>query len=94
MIICTSTCLQESRKSLYFNMPLEVKRQERETSQNLARRFSRRMKQSGLLRRARKNRFKSRPKSQQMKKRSALRREELRKEYEKEQKMGKAKERR
>jgi ribosomal protein S21 len=70
-------------------MPLEVKKQDRETSQGLVRRFSRRMKQSGILLSARKVRFFDRPKSKQMKKRSALRREELRKEYELADKMGK-----
>jgi len=72
-------------------MPLEIKKQERETSQNLVRRFSRRIKNSGILRRARKARFKIRPKSPQMKKRSALRREELRKEHERLEKLGKKK---
>lgn len=70
-------------------MSLEIKRQGKETSQNLVRRFSRRMKQSGILLRARKARFKERVKSPQMKKRSALRREELKKEYEKLEKLGK-----
>lgn len=70
-------------------MPLEVKKQDRETSQGLVRRFSRRMKQSGILLSARKVRFFERPKSKQMRKRSALRREELRKEYELADKMGK-----
>lgn len=70
-------------------MSLEIKKEGRETSQNLVRRFSRRMKQSGILLRARKSRFKERPKSKQMKKRSALRREELKKEYEQLEKLGK-----
>jgi len=72
-------------------MPLEIKKQERENSQSLIRRFSRRMKQSGILISARKSRFHDKPKSKQMKKRSALRRETLRKEYEKKEKMGKTK---
>ncbi len=72
-------------------MALEIKKETRETSQNLIRRFSRRIKKSGILIRAKKNRFKKRDKSKQMKKRSALRREELRKEYEKLEKMGKPK---
>jgi len=70
-------------------MVLEVKKAERETSQSLVRRFSKRIKQSGILLRARKSRFKERPKSRQMKKRAALRREELKKEYEKLEKLGK-----
>ena len=69
-------------------MPLEVKKQNRETSQSLVRRFARRVQQSGILLRAKKIRFREKPKSEQMKKRSALRREELRKEYERKQKMG------
>ena len=72
-------------------MSLEIKKEGRETSQNLVRRFSRRMKQSGILLRARKARFKEKPKSRQMKKRSALRREELKKEYEMLEKLGKTK---
>lgn len=70
-------------------MPLKIKKQEKETSQSLVRRFSRRMKQSGILISARKARFFEKEKSPQMKKRSALRKEELRKEYEKLEKMGK-----
>ena len=70
-------------------MPLEIKKQDRETSQSLVRRFSRRMKQSGILLSARKSRFFEKEKSKQMKKRSALRKEELRKEYEKMEKLGK-----
>lgn len=70
-------------------MPLEIKKDEKESSQSLIRRFSRRVKQSGILIRARKNRFKDRPKSYPMKKRSALRREELKKEYLKKEKMSK-----
>ncbi len=72
-------------------MPLEVKKQERETSQSLVRRFSRSVQQSGILVRARKTRFKERKKSEQMKKRAALRREELKKKYEKMKKLGELK---
>lgn len=72
-------------------MSLEIKKEGRETSQNLVRRFSRRVKQSGLLLRARKSRFWEKEKSPQMKKRSALRREQLRGEYEKLEKLGKVK---
>lgn len=70
-------------------MPLEIKKQDRENSQNLVRRFSKRVKMSGLLRLARKNRFHERVKSKPMKKKSALKRAELRKEYEYTKKMGK-----
>jgi len=72
-------------------MGIEVKKQERETSQALIYRFSRSVKKSGLLLRARKARFRQHQKSRQMKKRAALRREELKKEYEKLRKLGKLK---
>jgi len=70
-------------------MPLEVRKKEKETPQSLIRRFTRRVQQSGLLFRARKIRFRERGKSRQMKKRAALRREEIKKEYEKLKKLGK-----
>jgi ribosomal protein S21 len=70
-------------------MPLEIKKQDRESSQSLVRRFSRRMKQSGILLEARKSKFFEGKKSKQMKKRSALRREQLKKEYEVAEKMNK-----
>lgn len=69
-------------------MPLEIKKSERENPQSLVRRFGRRMKKSGILLKARKDRFYKREKSDQMKKRSALRREEKRKQYEKMRKLG------
>ena len=69
-------------------MALEIKKKERETSQSLVRRFSKRLKQSGILPRARKKLFKKRRKSKQLKKRAALRREEKKKQYEKAKKLG------
>lgn len=72
-------------------MPLKVRRKEKETPPSLIRRFSRRVRQSGILLQARKSRFRARPKSRQMKKRAALRREELKKEYERLEKMGQTK---
>ena len=72
-------------------MILEVKKQERESPQSLIRRFYRMVQQSGILHRARKNRFRKRKKSGQMKKRAALRREEIKREYEKLRKLGKLK---
>lgn len=70
-------------------MALEVKRKDKETVQSLLHRFTRNVQQSGILLRARKTRFKERRKSQQMKKRAALRREEIKKKYEKLKKLGK-----
>ena len=68
---------------------LEVKKQPRETSQALIRRFTKNIQQSGILVRARKIQFKKRKKSEEMKKRTALRREELKKQYERLAKLGK-----
>ncbi|PIR72152.1 MAG: 30S ribosomal protein S21 [Candidatus Nealsonbacteria bacterium CG10_big_fil_rev_8_21_14_0_10_36_24] len=72
-------------------MPLEVQKQGKESPQSLVRRFSKKVKQSGILLQAKKNRFQEKPKSKQLKKRSALRREQLKKEYEILEKMGKIK---
>jgi len=73
-------------------MSLEVKKENRETSQSLLRRFSKAVQKSGILIQARKGRFKRRKKSEKTKKMSALRREEKRKEFEKLKKLGKLKE--
>lgn len=72
-------------------MALEVTKQERETPQSLIRRFSRRVQQSGILFRARKNRFRQKKKSAQMKKKAALRREKTKRGLEKLKKLGRAK---
>ncbi len=69
-------------------MPLEVKKKERENPQSLVRRFSKRIKQSGLLIRVRKKQYRRRAKSPQLKKKAALRREEKKESYEKKKKMG------
>ena len=69
-------------------MALEIRKQNRETSQSLIRRFTKRLQQSGILIRARRIRFRQRSKSRQMKKRAALRREEIKKEYERLKKLG------
>lgn len=74
---------------LLKTMALEVKKQNRETSQNLIRRFTKVIQQSGILVRARKIQFREKKKSEQMKKRAALRREEKKREYEKLRKLGK-----
>jgi len=70
-------------------MPLEIRKKEKESSINLVRRFSKRMKMSGILLKIRRDRFYTRKKSRQMKKKSALKREALKKEYEKLKKLGK-----
>ncbi|OGZ18678.1 MAG: hypothetical protein A2175_00070 [Candidatus Nealsonbacteria bacterium RBG_13_42_11] len=70
-------------------MVLEVKKGERENSQNLIRRFTKRVQKSGILLWARKRRFHKRIKSKDMRKKAAMRRENLREEYEKLEKLGK-----
>ncbi len=69
-------------------MPLEVKKQERESTQGLIRRFSKAIKKSGILKEARKRRFRQRPLSDKAKKEAALRREKIKKEYQRKEKLG------
>lgn len=70
---------------------LEVKKQERENPQTLIRRFTKKVQQSGVLVWNKKKRFRQKPKSGQLKKRAALRREKLKKEREQLEKLGKLK---
>lgn len=70
-------------------MALEITKKEKENTQNLIRRFTKALQESGILVRARKIRFKEREKSEEMKKRAALRREEMKKKYEILEKLGK-----
>lgn len=70
-------------------MSLEIRKRPKETSQSLLHRFTKSIKQSGILIRAREIRFRKREKSQGMKRRAALRRQEKKKEYEKLRKLGK-----
>ena len=72
-------------------MGLEVKKSERENSQNLVRRFTKKVQQSRILAQKRASLFYKRQKSRQMQKNSAIRRESLRREYEKLKKLGKTK---
>lgn len=61
-------------------MALQVTKKERETSQNLVQRFTKTVRQSGILLEIRKGQFHKRAKSALAKKRSALRRVQVRKE--------------
>lgn len=70
-------------------MTLEVKRRPKESTQGLTRRFTQRVRRSGVLVQARKIRFKRESKSKQARKKAALRREQLKKRYEKLRKLGK-----
>jgi len=73
-------------------MVLEVKKQDRETTQALIRRFSKNMQRSGILMQARKKRYQSRTKSELTKKKAALRRITAKTQYEKLKKLGQLKE--
>ena len=73
-------------------MSFEVKKRTGESSQGLLRRFSKRIRQSGVLLRARKIRYRRKSLSYGAKKKKALRKEELREKYEKLEKLGKIKE--
>lgn len=66
----------------------EIVRKERETNQALIRRFTKRLRDSGILINAKKSQFKKRPKSVQMRKKAVLRKIETRAIYEKKQKLG------
>jgi hypothetical protein len=72
-------------------MALEVKRKEKETSQNLVHRFTKVVRQSGVLLEIRSKQFHKRAKSALAKKRSALRRVESRLERRKAEKLAKPK---
>jgi hypothetical protein len=69
-------------------MGLEIEKERGESVQALIRRFAKAVKQSGILIRARKARFKIRRVSREKKKMVALRRQELKKKYEKLKKLG------
>lgn len=68
---------------------IEVKKKEKETSESLIRRFSRRVQQSGVLVHARKSRFRKDEKSKREKRNEALYKIKIRKEIDKLKKLGK-----
>ncbi len=74
-------------------MPLKVQKQGKESSQSIIRRFTQRMRKSGILLEARSKRFMKRPKSRPLAKRSALRKEVKKQEYLEMRKMAKPTER-
>ena len=63
-------------------MPLEIRKKQKENLQGMIRRFQKAVQQSGILLQVRKNQFVKRQKSENMKKKSALRRVETKKKYE------------
>lgn len=72
-------------------MALQVTKKEKETSQNLVHRFTKTVRQSGILLQVRGHQFHKRAKSALAKKRSALRREELKVEKKRADKLAKPK---
>jgi ribosomal protein S21 len=70
-------------------MTLEVRRKERENVQSLIKRFTKAVQKSGILIRAREKMYRDRNISEEKKKRRALRREEIKKYYQKLEKLGK-----
>jgi ribosomal protein S21 len=71
---------------------IEVKKKDNESVGSLLRRFSRKVQQSGLLLQARSSRFQEREKSRTERRKSALRRNELTAQKEKDRKLGKLEE--
>ena len=72
-------------------MTFEVRKKDKENPQSLVHRFTKTVRQSGVLLELRGNQFKKREKSALAKKRSALRRVELRIQKKKEEKLAKPK---
>ena len=72
-------------------MPVQVTKKDKETSQNMGHRFTKTVRQSGILLQVRKTKFFKRAKSDLVKKRSALRRVERRIEKIKAEKLAKPK---
>ncbi len=67
---------------------VEVVKKDKETSESLIRRFSRRMQESKVLMKARKTQFNVKPKSKKQLKDDALYRKKVKKEADKLKKMG------
>ncbi len=66
-----------------------IEKKDGEDSRQVVNRFLRHLKQSGILTQARESMYRKRPLSRKLKIRSALRREELKKYYQKLEKLGK-----
>ena len=69
-------------------MTFEILKQERETNQSLIRRFTKRLRESGILVGVKKSVFHQREKSKQVQRRVTLRKLQKRKEYERAYKLG------
>lgn len=71
-------------------MTLKVEKRERENSRQVVSRFIRGLRKSGLVYRAKKSRYVQRPLSGKLKKKAALRKEELKEKYKRLEKWGKS----
>lgn len=67
---------------------IKVKKRKGESSNSLMYRFKKKLRQSGILKEARKRRFAARPVSKIKRRASALNREEKKKEYARKRKLG------
>lgn len=67
---------------------IEVKKKDNESFESMMRRFSRKVQQSGVVYRARKNRYHTRPKSKNLQRRMAVRRVKMNKKREKAKRLG------
>jgi ribosomal protein S21 len=67
---------------------IEVKRKDGESFESLMKRFGRKVQQSGILIRARRIRYHARTKSENLKRRSALRRLELKQQRDEAKRLG------
>ena len=71
-----------------FDM-IHIRKKDRETPESMIRRFSRRVQQSGVLQRVRKNRFRLEEKSRTKRREEALYKVKIRKEIDRLKKLGK-----
>lgn len=69
-------------------MKFEIRKNERETNQSLIRRFTKRLKESGILKGAKQRMFKKREKSKDVTRTMTLRRIAKNKESKKQEKLG------
>ena len=67
---------------------LKVEKKERENARQLASRFIRSLRKSGVVYRAKKSQYIQRPLSKKLKKKAALRKEELKEKYKRLEKLG------
>ncbi len=69
-------------------MPLVIKRRSNENNSRVVHRFNREIRKSGIINEARSRRFYEKTLNDNAKKRKALRKKELKEEYEKKKKLG------